>query len=40
MDAQIPLSVQPVLQAYLQALEPLSAHIYGTYIYGSMALDA
>lgn len=40
MDARIPLPVQPVLNAYLQALEPLSAHIYGAYIYGSIALDA
>lgn len=37
---RIPLSIQPFIHAYLQALEPLYARFYGIYIYGSLALGA
>lgn len=40
MDASIPLAIQPLIEDYLHALEPLHAHFYGIYIYGSIALDA
>jgi predicted nucleotidyltransferase len=40
MTAIIPLLIQPLLDAYLHALEPLRDHIYGIYIYGSIALGA
>lgn len=40
MDATIPASIQPLLADYLHALEPLQAHFYGIYIYGSIALGA
>ena len=33
-----PPSVQPLLDAYLQALEPLRPLFYGVYVYGSIAL--
>lgn len=40
MTAPVPPLIQPLLDAYLQALEPLYDHIYGIYIYGSIALGA
>jgi len=40
MPASIPALIQPLLDAYLHALEPLYDHIYGIYIYGSIALGA
>lgn len=36
----IPTSVQPLIDAYLRALEPLRSHFYGIYIFGSIALGA
>lgn len=36
----IPPVLQPLLDAYLCALEPLRAHFYGIYVYGSIALGA
>ncbi len=36
----IPLPIQPLIDAYLQALEPLRSHFYGIYIFGSIALGA
>jgi hypothetical protein len=40
MEAVIPVSIQPLIDAYLRALEPLRAHFYGIYISGSIALGA
>lgn len=40
MASPIPTLIQPLLDAYLHALEPLRAHFYGIYIYGSIALGA
>jgi predicted nucleotidyltransferase len=40
MDSPLPASIQPLLDAYLDAIEPLRAHFYGIYIYGSIALGA
>ena len=40
MAAPIPPHIQPLLDAYLHALESLRGHFYGIYIYGSIALDA
>ncbi len=40
MPAPIPLLIQPLLDAYVHALEPLHVRIYGIYIYGSIALGA
>lgn len=40
MPASIPPLIQPLLDAYLNALEPLYDHLYGIYIYGSIALGA
>ena len=40
MDARVPSAIQPLIDSYLHALEPLRAHFYGIYIYGSIALDA
>lgn len=40
METSLPESIQPLLEAYLQALEPLRQHFYGVYIYGSIALGA
>jgi len=40
MPAQIPPLIQPLLDAYLHALEPLRDHFHGIYIYGSIALGA
>jgi len=34
----IPTSIQPLIDAYLRALEPLRSHFYGIYIHGSIAL--
>jgi Domain of unknown function (DUF4111) len=36
----IPTSIQPLIDAYLEALEPLRAHFYGIYIFGSIAFGA
>ena len=36
----IPTSIQPLIAAYLHALEPLRSHFYGIYIYGSIAFGA
>ena len=40
MPALIPPLIQPLIDAYLNALEPLRDHFYGIYIYGSIALGA
>jgi|SRR5215472_3511808 len=40
METRIPVSLQPLISAYLSALEPLHTHFYGIYIHGSLALDA
>ena len=40
METRIPVSLQPLINAYLSALEPLHTHFYGIYIHGSIALDA
>ena len=40
MVAPIPPLIQPLLDAYLHALEPLRYHFYGIYLYGSIALGA
>ncbi len=40
MEIRIPLSLQPLINAYLSALEPLHRLFYGIYIHGSVALDA
>lgn len=40
MEAVIPPSVQPLIDAYLDAIEPLRSHLYGIYIFGSIALGA
>jgi predicted nucleotidyltransferase len=40
MDVRIPTLIQPLLDAYLHALEPFHTHFYGIYIYGSIALGA
>ncbi len=36
----LPVSVQPLIEAYVQALEPLRQRFYGVYVYGSIALGA
>ena len=38
MEAFIPTPIQPLIDAYLDALEPLRSHFYGIYIFGSIAL--
>ena len=38
VEEKIPTSVQPLIDAYLHSLEPLRAHFYGIYMYGSIAL--
>ena len=40
MEEHIPTSVQPLIDIYLHALEPLCSHFYGIYLYGSIALCA
>jgi Domain of unknown function (DUF4111) len=40
MEAFVPVLIQPVIDAYLRALEPLRTHFYGIYISGSIALGA
>ena len=40
MEPPVPAAIQPLIDAYLQGLEPLNAHFYGIYIYGSIALGA
>ena len=40
MDVSLPISVQPLIDWYLNALEPLRPRFYGIYVYGSIALDA
>ncbi len=38
--AFIPTPIQPLIDAYLHALEPLRSHFHGIYIFGSIALGA
>ena len=40
MEEFIPTPIQPLIDAYLHALEPLRSHFYGIYIFGSIALGA
>lgn len=40
MEVSLPVPVQPLIAAYLKALEPLRPRFYGLYVYGSIALDA
>ncbi|HTI14253.1 MAG TPA: hypothetical protein VL461_06745 [Dictyobacter sp.] len=40
MGTAIPTSIQPLLDAYLQALTSLRTHFYGIYLSGSIALGA
>ena len=40
METSVPVAIQPLINAYLHALEPLRTHFYGMYIYGSIALGA
>jgi hypothetical protein len=40
MEAFVPLSIQPLIDTFLRALEPLRSHFYGIYISGSIALGA
>ncbi len=40
MEELIPTSVQPLIDIYLHALEPLCSHFYGIYLYGSIAMRA
>jgi predicted nucleotidyltransferase len=40
MPSSLPPAVQPLLETYVHALEPLRAQIYGVYLYGSIALGA
>lgn len=40
METSVPAVIQPLIDAYLQALEPMHTHFYGMYIYGSIALGA
>ncbi|WP_126600819.1 nucleotidyltransferase domain-containing protein [Dictyobacter aurantiacus] len=39
-NAAIPQMLQPLLEAYLNILEPVQDHIYGVYVCGSTALGA
>jgi predicted nucleotidyltransferase len=36
-QARLPTPIQPLIDAYLHALEPLCSHFYGIYIFGSIA---
>ncbi len=38
MEESIPTPIQPIIDAYFHALEPLCSHFYGIYICGSIAL--
>lgn len=40
LHSSVPAAVQPLLEAYVRALEPLNEHFYGIYLYGSIALGA
>jgi hypothetical protein len=40
VEMTLPAAVQPLIEAYMQALEPLRARFYGVYLYGSIALGA
>lgn len=40
MHPLTPPSIQPLLEAYLGALDRLHSHFYGIYVYGSVALGA
>lgn len=40
MEEFIPTPIQPLIDAYLHALEPLRSHFYGIYIFGSIAFGA
>lgn len=39
-QTHLPPSIQPLIDAYLNALEPLRSHFYGIYIFGSIALGS
>lgn len=39
-ETHIPDSIQPLIDAYLDGLEPLYSRFYGIYIFGSIALGA
>jgi predicted nucleotidyltransferase len=39
-EIAIPATIQPLIDAYLHALEPLHSHFYGIYIFGSIAQGA
>ena len=39
-QARLPTPIQPLIDAYLHALEPLGSLFYGIYIFGSIALGA
>ena len=40
MEECIPTPIQPLIDAYLHAFEPLRSHFYGIYIFGSIAFGA
>jgi hypothetical protein len=40
METHLPVSLQPLIAAYLKGLDTLCSHFYGIYIYGSIALAA
>jgi hypothetical protein len=40
MEMSLPPSIQPLIEAYLRALEPLRQRFYGIYLCGSIALGA
>ncbi len=39
-ETPLPPAIQPLITAYIQALEPLRQHVSGVYVYGSIALGA
>jgi predicted nucleotidyltransferase len=40
VEESIPSPIQPLIDAYLRALEPLGSHFYGIYLFGSIAFGA
>ena len=40
MEALVTLSIQPLIDAYLRALEPWRSHSHGIYLSGSIAMGA
>lgn len=40
MEPTLPIAIQPLIDAYLHALEPFHSHFYGIYITDSIALGA